>query len=206
MFSLMKSFIKGYKEPDVNIRRRLLVYMLFFMFFMIACATLLFIISGALVFSGNANRFALAFLALILLGVAASMVLTKIFAKTICEKLSVPVEEKMPEKLSDEETDQQFGKIGELRPQGSPIPEDLFEDFIARVKTLTPTETGVFRLHAEGKSSSEITAAMFFTINTLKMHNRHIYEKLGISSRDELTLYVELIKKSGQGWKILHRE
>jgi DNA-binding CsgD family transcriptional regulator len=38
---------------------------------------------------------------------------------------------------------------------------------------------------------------MFITINTLKTHNGHIYSKLGITSKEELMLYGELIKKSG---------
>ena len=88
------------------------------------------------------------------------------------------------------------------RPPAWSIPGDLFDDFIARVRTLTPTESEVFRLHGAGKSSSEITAAMFFTINTLKMHNKHIYEKLCISSKGELLLYIGLIRKSGLGESI----
>jgi len=31
----------------------------------------------------------------------------------------------------------------------------------------------------------------------LKTHNKNLYRKLGISSKEELTLYVRLIKKSG---------
>ena len=89
-----------------------------------------------------------------------------------------------------------------MRPRGRFIPGDLFYDFIAGVRKLTPTEKEVFLSHAERKSSSDITAAMFFTINTLKMHNKHIYKKLGVASKDELVLYVKLIRKSGLGNEI----
>jgi hypothetical protein len=36
-----------------------------------------------------------------------------------------------------------------------------------------------------------------------KKHNRHIYEKLGVSSQEELRLYISLMKQYGMLSKIL---
>jgi len=88
-------------------------------------------------------------------------------------------------------------KIKELRANDSQLPGNLFDDFIERIKTLTPTELKIFRYYAEGKNISEIKYMMYISTSTIKTHNKHIYTKLGISSRNELTLYVELLKKSG---------
>ena len=35
-------------------------------------------------------------------------------------------------------------------------------------------------------------------MNTVKKHNKNIYRKLGISSRDELMLYVDLFERCGK--------
>jgi DNA-binding CsgD family transcriptional regulator len=38
---------------------------------------------------------------------------------------------------------------------------------------------------------------MFISANTLKTHNKHIYEKLEVSSKEELRLYISLLEKCG---------
>ena len=38
----------------------------------------------------------------------------------------------------------------------------------------------------------------FISIHTVKKHNRNIYEKLGVASRDELMLYIELFRCCGR--------
>ena len=73
----------------------------------------------------------------------------------------------------------------------------VFMDFIARVKRLTPTETEIFRRYMAGDSNHDVSALMHISAHTLKNHNTHIYQKLGIASKDELMLYVALIRKSG---------
>jgi DNA-binding CsgD family transcriptional regulator len=91
-----------------------------------------------------------------------------------------------------------IGQIKARRKDTALLPDNLFEDFIARVKTLTPTEKTIFRHYSEGKTNSEILSLMYISISTFKTHNSHIYNKLGISSREELLLYVKLIQKSGR--------
>ena len=81
-------------------------------------------------------------------------------------------------------------------------PDDLFGDFIARVKTLTPTESAIFRHYVNGKSIKDVPPLMSISAHTLKHHNSHIYRKLCVVSKDELALYIKLIKKSGLGERI----
>lgn len=86
----------------------------------------------------------------------------------------------------------------EQRIANNPLPADLFGDFIRRAKTLTPAERTIFDYYLEGKSNKEIISLMYISLSTLKTHNSHIYAKLNVSSRDELSLYAELIRKSGK--------
>lgn len=94
-------------------------------------------------------------------------------------------------------------QIKAMRTKTDPLPDDLFDDFIARVRTLTRTEMELFRYYLEGKNGREVLSLMYISVNTLKSHNKHIYTKLNVSSRDELMLYIELIKKSGLMEKII---
>lgn len=89
-----------------------------------------------------------------------------------------------------------------LKSAGEPIPDSLFDDFILKTKALTRTERELFRCYFDGKSTQEILEAMFISLSTFKTHNSHIFKKLSISSRDELILYINLIKKSGKSSEI----
>ncbi|MCL1805008.1 MAG: LuxR C-terminal-related transcriptional regulator [Clostridiales bacterium] len=137
------------------------------------------------------------------MGIAASVVFSGRYAQPITDRLAAAAGGGIPEKTNIVEIDALIDRIRELHSKSSPLPDNLFEDFIARVKTLTPTELSVFRYYAQDKTAEEITDIMFVTTNTLKTHNRHIYAKLGVSSRDEIMLYVELIKRSGLEGEIL---
>jgi DNA-binding CsgD family transcriptional regulator len=51
---------------------------------------------------------------------------------------------------------------------------------------LTPQELQIARLLAEGRTTREAAAALFLSPKTIEYHLRHVYQKLGIHSRDEL--------------------
>ena len=53
--------------------------------------------------------------------------------------------------------------------------------------SLTPTELRVVELVAEGHSNPEIAEKMFVARGTVKVHVSHIFAKLGIGNRAELT-------------------
>jgi DNA-binding CsgD family transcriptional regulator len=73
----------------------------------------------------------------------------------------------------------------------------MLEQFVEKTKTLSPAERSVFNLYAKGLSVKEIADQMFLSINTIKTHNKHIFTKLGITSREELLLYINMLKEIG---------
>lgn len=54
---------------------------------------------------------------------------------------------------------------------------------------LSQRELEILKLAAQGKSNKEIAAQLFISINTVKVHMRNIFEKIGVVSRTEATLY-----------------
>ena len=52
---------------------------------------------------------------------------------------------------------------------------------------LTETERRVAALVTQGRTNREVATAMFVTENTVQTHIRHIFQKLGVRSRTELT-------------------
>jgi DNA-binding CsgD family transcriptional regulator len=52
---------------------------------------------------------------------------------------------------------------------------------------LTPQELQIAHLLAEGRTTREAAAAIFLSPKTVEYHLRHVYRKLGINSREELT-------------------
>ena len=56
----------------------------------------------------------------------------------------------------------------------------------SNVKGLTPTEKAIFDAYLEHMTTKEIMALLNIKENTLKYHNRNLYQKLGVSSRKEL--------------------
>lgn len=75
-----------------------------------------------------------------------------------------------------------------------PSMETMFSDFAAKVKTLSPAERRIMVYYIDGYDIGDIPDLAFISIHTVKKHNRSIYQKLGISSRDELMLYIELFR------------
>ena len=48
--------------------------------------------------------------------------------------------------------------------------------------------------YIEGYEAADIPDLAFISIHTVKKHNHSIYQKLDVSSRDELMLYIELFR------------
>ncbi len=57
---------------------------------------------------------------------------------------------------------------------------------VTTLDQLTPQEVQVARLLAGGKTTREAAAAMFVSPKTIEYHLSHVYDKLGIRSREEL--------------------
>lgn len=58
---------------------------------------------------------------------------------------------------------------------------------------LTPKEHEIFDLYLEGKTGREIQELLGINPNTIKYHNRNIYDKLGVRSRKELLKFATLM-------------
>jgi DNA-binding CsgD family transcriptional regulator len=76
--------------------------------------------------------------------------------------------------------------------------EDLFQGFAEKVKTLSSAERRILNYYIEGHDTADIPDLAFISIHTVKKHNRSIYQKLGVASRDELMLYIELFRCCGR--------
>ena len=75
-----------------------------------------------------------------------------------------------------------------------PEMEDLLQTFAEKVKTLSSAERRILNYYIEGHDTADIPDLAFISIHTVKKHNHSIYQKLGVASRDELMLYIELFR------------
>ncbi len=80
--------------------------------------------------------------------------------------------------------------VGELPPNM----EELFRSFAQKVTTLTSAERRILNYYIDGCEIADIPDLAFISIHTVKKHNRSIYQKLDVASRDELMLYIELFR------------
>ena len=79
----------------------------------------------------------------------------------------------------------------------APLPpnmEEMFRSFSEKVQTLSTAERRILDYYIDGHEIADIPELAFISIHTVKKHNRSIYQKLGVASRDELMLYIELFR------------
>ncbi len=55
-----------------------------------------------------------------------------------------------------------------------------------------------FHYYMEGYEIAQIPEIAFISMSTVKKHNRNIYEKLKVSSYNELMLYLDLFERCGR--------
>jgi DNA-binding CsgD family transcriptional regulator len=67
---------------------------------------------------------------------------------------------------------------------------------LSGLESLTPSELRVGELAGRGMTTRQIADALFVTPKTVEYHLRHIYQKLGINSREELA---ETMRRAGSG-------
>jgi len=72
----------------------------------------------------------------------------------------------------------------------------LLEQFKQNVTKLSRAEASVFNFYLEGYSTEQITGKLFISANTIKSHNKKIFEKLNVSSLKELMTYAQIMKMS----------
>ena len=143
----------------------------------------------------------LGFLVLMLL---AAMFLTRRFMLPIQKQICALKDQKEPQ----EESNSGIIEIDELlaymharqaKPdEESKMPpgmEELFFDFARRVETLTPMERTVLQYYINGFSVNEIAEKEFISLSTVRKHNSNINRKLGVSTREELLLYIDMFRR-----------
>ena len=74
----------------------------------------------------------------------------------------------------------------------------LLDSFIENTKKLSRAEVDVFNLYLEGQTAQEIALMLNVSLSTIKTHNRHIYEKLNVSSKKELLTWIKILTASGR--------
>ena len=52
--------------------------------------------------------------------------------------------------------------------------------------------------YIKGYEIADIPDLVCISMNTVRKHNRNIYEKLNVKSNDELRLYTDLLKRCGR--------
>jgi DNA-binding CsgD family transcriptional regulator len=98
-------------------------------------------------------------------------------------------------------TVQMLTQVNARRGEGGQLPagmEDMFRSFAEKVKTLTSAERRMLNYYIAGYEIQDIPDLAYISIHTVKKHNRSIYQKLEIASRDELMLYIELFRSCGR--------
>lgn len=73
------------------------------------------------------------------------------------------------------------------------IEPEAYALFCNHLSSLTPREHEIFELYLEGKTGKEIQELLCINPNTIKYHNRNIYDKLGVRSRKDLLKYATLM-------------
>ena len=68
----------------------------------------------------------------------------------------------------------------------STIDEDAVLESLVREHNISKREREIMALVVEGKSNKEIEDQLFISVNTVKNHIYHLYQKLGINSRSQL--------------------
>lgn len=81
-----------------------------------------------------------------------------------------------------------YSRIHEIDP-------DDYAQFLAGIRTLTPTERKIFDFYLDGKTVKEIIEMANFKESTLRFHNRNIYGKLGVNSLKQLLRLATLMQQ-----------
>lgn len=94
-----------------------------------------------------------------------------------------------------------FDRSSAAAPSDPALPpniENLFREFSSRVATLTPSERMILQQLIDGHSLEEAAEKLFISVNTARKHNTNLKRKLELSSREELSLYIDLFRRAGR--------
>ncbi len=141
--------------------------------------------------------------AIMILGIVISFVLSKYYIVPIARGIDIIKNNpKNTEKTNIFEIDELIEFLSNKTNNENTDPNSMIlSEFLNNFKTLTPAERSVFNLYAQQYNAKEIAENLYLSINTIKTHTKHIYSKLNIASKEELALYVEILKELGKDIK-----
>jgi DNA-binding CsgD family transcriptional regulator len=88
---------------------------------------------------------------------------------------------------------------GQMTVDGLPAGiKAMFDSFIQHSYTLTDAERTIFLYYIDGVQIQDIPDLIYTSMSTVRKHNRSIYDKLGVAGKDEMMLYIELIRRCGR--------
>ena len=158
--------------------------------------------------AGVQKTWVIAALGLLLALLALSFFLSRRFVRPITDSLKRFQLEEMPEpgiysgiSEVDELAEFLHARARNQRLEQGDLPPniaELFDQFVERKDLLTEAERNILRYYIDGREISEIPDLAFISMSTVRKHNRSIYEKLGVASRDELMLYIDLLRRCGR--------
>lgn len=152
------------------------------------------------------RRILLLLFTLFLLSAAAASVLSRKYIAPVAEALRGIQSRGAAayEKTNIQEIDDLLAFLAEQDKAAAPVcgqmegqqeTSALFEAFVRSIQTLSPAERSVFNLYMEGYNAKAIAEILCLSINTIKTHNKRIYMKLNVSSRNELMVFVKMMKE-----------
>lgn len=154
-------------------------------------------------------RLVLIFSILFIVGILASFLFSKIYLKPITETIT-KVKQSNPSEIEKtnileiddlleflaRQDDKEEATVKKNKSPASGFQDtSMFRMFLKNIDTLSPAERTVFNLYMEGYTGKEIAEKLYLSINTIKTHNKRIYEKMNVSSRNELMVYINMMKE-----------
>lgn len=142
---------------------------------------------------------------LIILGITASFFLSRTFIKPITEGLDMikSTDLSAAPRTRIAEIDDLIDYLAlhnqELyeKARQENLSLSILDEFLENIKKLSPAERTVFDLYVKGHTARETAEILCLSINTIKTHNKRIYMKLNVASRDELLLYISMLNEIG---------
>lgn len=143
---------------------------------------------------------------LMILGIVISFILSKFYIVPIVRGIDIiKTKSKVNKKTNILEIDELIEFLSnkeeeDIEKETNPN-SIILNEFLNNIKSLSPAERTVFNLYAQQYNAKEISESLCLSINTIKTHTKHIYSKLNITSKEELILYVEILKETGRDLK-----
>ncbi|NLT94917.1 MAG: hypothetical protein GXW85_05180 [Clostridia bacterium] len=145
---------------------------------------------------------------LIVLGIISSSFLSRKYIKPIYKGIDIIKSREIIEapKTKVQEIDDLIEFLASQSEALQKKPEEeqsssVLNEFAKNIKTLSPAERQVFNLYMQQYTAKEIASILCLSINTIKTHTKRIYTKLNVNSREELLLFINMLKEAGKELK-----